>query len=113
MVPATIESPEFNITGADLDRLRSEIAASIRTTLSKDVRHHVTEHVDKVRELGLVQSILILVRIVGKSVDAITELKNNHIESRAGSVQDPSIINTYHLGCIHILRFLQGGIGGA
>lgn len=94
MVPATLESPEFNITGADLDRLRSEIAASIRTTLSKDVRHHVTEHVDKVRELGLVQSTLVLVSIVGKSVDAIAKLKNNHIESRAGSVQDPSIIHT-------------------
>lgn len=91
LVPATLESPEFNITGADLDRLRSEIAASIRTTLSKDVRHHVTEHVDKVRELGLEQSILVLVSIVGKSVDAIAKLKSHHIESRAGSVQDPSV----------------------
>ncbi|CAI7988783.1 hypothetical protein GBAR_LOCUS51 [Geodia barretti] len=48
LVPTTADSPQFNITGADLDRLRSEIAASIRSTLSKDVHHHVAEHVDKV-----------------------------------------------------------------
>ena len=54
LVPTTADSPHFNITGADLDRLRSEIAASIRSTLSKDVHHHVAEHVDKVEwSLGL------------------------------------------------------------
>ena len=47
-MPVGDETPRYNITDADLAHLHSDLTASIRSTLSKDIRQHVEKHVDEV-----------------------------------------------------------------
>lgn len=48
LVPLADDTPHYNITDSDLTQLHSKIEASIRSTLSDDVRKHVEDYVDKV-----------------------------------------------------------------
>ena len=43
-----VTDPQYNATNIDINKLRSEILSSIKSTLSEDVQRHVEEHVDKV-----------------------------------------------------------------
>ena len=49
LVPSTPNSTQYNITSADLSKLHSELTASIRSTLSIDVHHHVESHMNEVK----------------------------------------------------------------
>ena len=43
-----LDSSRYNITNSELSKLHSTLTASLRSTLSLDVHHHVEEHMDKV-----------------------------------------------------------------
>ena len=48
MQPVIDESPRYNFTDTDLTQLHSNLEASIKSTLSNELRQHVEGHVDKV-----------------------------------------------------------------